>query len=118
MVYAHVINKKTGLERKNVSVKAYELARRKYDLKGYVDENGDPVNGPNAVAPAAVKVQKKSVEPAAIRTQLTPEEIQAKKDEMEALNQKAIDAAVEKSEKAEKTEVSRKKPGPKPKNNA
>lgn len=116
MVYAHVINRKTGLERKNVSVAAYELAKRKYDLKGYVDENGNPVDGPgpNGIAPPQKK-REEAAAPVVVKPKLTAEEIAAKKAEIEAVNQKAIDAAVAEADPEVKE---KKKPGPKPKKNA
>lgn len=136
MVYAHVIYKKTGLERKNVTPKAYNLLKNQYTLLGYVDENGDPVDGP-AEQVKATKTQKKSAAPAVNeprnepRKQMSPEEIEAKKAELRALNEVAIQKA--KDEQAAKeaaksqsinttgtiTEVKqRQKPGPKPKQHA
>lgn len=130
MVFAHVIYKKTGAERKNVTVKAYNLLKNQYTLLGYVDENGDPVEGPQQQV-RAVKTQKKSValavnEP---RKQMSPEEIEAKKAELRALNDAAIQKAKDeqaaqeaaKSQSIKTTEAivnevkQRQKPGPKPK---
>lgn len=108
MTYAHVRDRKTGAERKNLTIRAYTLASRKYDLLGYVDEKGNPIEGPStsrAVAPA----QKKSVGPVVVN-KLTPEEIEEKKAQLQALNQKSIDDAAKKAEEEKK--------GPKQKTNA
>lgn len=101
MVFAHVIDVKTGLERKNVTVKAYQLIPKRYTLLGYVDENGNPVDGPQVQAKAG-KSQKKSVEPA-VKTaplKMTPEEKAAKMAELKAMNEAAIQKV--KDEQAEK----------------
>lgn len=136
MVYAHVIYKKTGLERK-VLPKAYELIKKSYTLLGYVDENGDPVDGPVIQTRSATVQKKRVAEPVASepRKKLTPEEIEAKKAELRQMNEAAIkkvkdEQAAKEAEKApvQTTQVvdgvllvdqpevkERKKPGPKPK---
>lgn len=127
MVFAHVIHVKTGLERKNVTVKAYQLIPKSYTLLGYVDENGNPVNGPE-VQQKAVKTQKKSVEPA-VKHKMTEEEKAAKMAELKAMNEAAIKKVTD-DQKAREDAVAiatqiiteatnevkeRQKPGPKPK---
>jgi len=126
MVYAHVIYKKTGLERK-VLPKAYELIKKSYTLLGYVDENGNPVDGPAAKEKPTVQ-KKRVAEPVVSepRQRMTPEEIEAKKAELRAMNEAAIqkvrdEQAAKEAEKgtqsplAEPEVKERKKPGPKPK---
>ena len=137
MVFAHVIYKKTNLERKT-TVKAYNLLKNQYTLLGYVDENDNPVEGPEPQVKS--KTQKKSAVPAANRQQMSAEEIESKKAELRAMNEAAIQKAKEEQAKAEKSQtisvpekvethpnaegadqvqpIQRKKPGPKPKVNA
>lgn len=113
MVYAHVIYKKTGQERKNVMPKAYNLLKNQYTLLGWVDENGNPVTGPE-VAKTSQKTQKKSAEPAVVepRKQMSPEEIATKKLELKAMNDAAIkklkdEQAAAKKEAAKKAKESK-----------
>lgn len=138
MVFAHVIYKKTGLERKNVTPKAYNLLKNQYTLLGWVDENGNPVKGPEVQENIQKKSQAKSVAPVVNR--LTPEEIEDKKAELRSMNEAAIqkakdeqakEAALKEGDKVLVKNVEpeefngvnevvkeRKKPGPKPKTNA
>lgn len=130
MVFAHVKNKKTGIERK-VTVKSYQLFPGIYNLIGYVDEDGNSVAG-HTVVTKAKTVQKKSVEHAVSRPKMTPEEIEEKKAELRAMNEAAIKKALDEQEEkqllqnpelqslndqniAETIVKERKKPGPKPK---
>lgn len=122
MTYAHVIYKKTGLERK-VTPKAYQLLKNQYTLLGYVDENGNQVDGPQEQV-TAVRTQKKSVAPVASepRKQMSAEEIEAKKAELQEMNRQAIQKAKEEQAKQEAAKIAtavkqHQKPGPKPKNN-
>lgn len=121
MVYAHVIYKKTGVERK-VLPKAYELIKKSYTLLGYVDENDDPVDGPSVKTKSVTTQKKRVAEPAVSepRKQMTPEEIETKKAELTAMNEAAIqkvkdEQAAKEAEKGEQPVIERKKPGPKPK---
>jgi hypothetical protein len=135
MTYAHVIYKKTGVERKT-TIKAYNLLKNQYTLLGYVDENGNPVDGPQQ----QVQTQKKRNQDAApaVSKKMSPEEIEVKKAELRALNEGAIQKAKDEQAKREaekKAQVGdsafdpevfvteplvkeRKKPGPKPKTHA
>jgi hypothetical protein len=111
-----VFDPKSNVER-IVTEKAYNILKKRYQFLSYVDESGAETEG----VPIQTKVQKKSVEaapPAAAKITVqpvikTPEGIAAKKAELEALNQAAIQKAEEQAEQKE-----RKKPGPKPKINA
>lgn len=99
-VQARVRDLRTGSERL-VMPKAYSLIPKRYELLGYEDENGNPVDFPAKV----VRAQKKSAAPAVVseRTRMTPEEIAAKRAEFEQMNddarEKARLEAVEKGEK-------------------
>jgi hypothetical protein len=116
-----IFDPKLNIER-TIPEKAYKILQKRYQFISYVDEEGNAIDGEPQV------VQKKSVEKSAapaeakprivIAPQLkSPEEIEAKKAELQALNQEAIQKAEE--EQAEKAEIKeRKKPGPKPKANA
>jgi hypothetical protein len=131
MTLAHVRDVKTGVER-TVQPKAYQLIPKRYTLLGWVNENMEPVEGPE-VKKKTVTVQKKSVEPAVSKpfVKMTPEELEAKKAELRVMNEKAIQKALdEQAEKellqkpelqslndqntAETIVKERKKPGPKP----
>lgn len=131
-VKAHVKDNKTGLER-TVMPKAYALIPKRYTLLGWVDQDMNPVDGPE-VQVRTVKVQKKSevVKPAVSRKQMTPEELEAKKAELRQMNESAIQkvkdeqAAKEALKQPEMQSLNdqdiaetilkeRKKPGPKPK---
>lgn len=110
MTYVHVINKRTGDERKNVTLKAYNLMTHLYKLVGYVDENGNPVEAPSNAPKARLQAkttQKKSAGP--VVNKLTPEQIEAKKAELAALNQQSIDKmlAQQKEHSEEKRPVGR-----------
>lgn len=99
--YVRVRNKKTGTE-VDMPPKTFEILKKQYDLiSGQVQES----------------TQKKTVkgaEPVVLeRKILTPEEIAAKKAELQAMNQEAEDKVAAEAEKP-----ARKKPGPKPKINA
>ncbi len=133
-VKAHVKDNKTGVER-TVMPKAYALIPKRYTLLGYVDENMNPVDGPEIQVKSKTVVQKKSevVKPAAnVKPRMTPEEIEAKKAELRQMNEDAIQKV--KDEQAAKEALKepalqslndqqiaetivkeRKKPGPKPK---
>jgi len=125
MVFAHVINKKTGVERKNVTLKSYQAFPKIYDLVGYVDENGESVEAPSQ--PERKSVQKKSEAVVVSRHKMSPEELELKKAELRAMNEASIKRALdEQAKNAPMTgpehnlvfspEVKeRKKPGPKPK---
>lgn len=123
MTYARVRDVKTQLER-TVTVKAYQLIPKRYELLGYEDENGNQVDGPAA---KVVSVKKKEgADPVVSKEikRMTPAEIEAKKAELKALNEAAFEKARKEQEakeaasKAEPEVKERKKPGPKPKNNA
>lgn len=142
MVFAHVIYKKTGLERKNVTPKAYNLLKNQYTLLGWVDENGNPVQGPEEQQPKAKTTQKKSAEPVVNepRKQMSQAEIESKKLELKALNEAAIQKAKDEQAKelalkegdkvlvknveleefngVKEVAKEKKKPGPKPKAHA
>ena len=101
MVYAHVIYKKTGVERNNVTPKAYNLLKNQYTLLGWVDEKGNPVSGPQEVK----TTQKKRVAERAVnepRKQMSREEIEAKRAELKSMNEAAIQKA--KDEQAKEAE--------------
>lgn len=128
-VKAHVKDNKTGVER-TVMPKAYALIPKRYTLLGYVDENMNPVDGPEIKTKSAPVQKKRVVEPAVRRPKMTPEEIEAKKAELKAMNDAAIQKVKDEqsAKESEKTQVvdgvllvdlpevkERKKPGPKPK---
>lgn len=121
-----VRDRKTGNER-TVTKKAYEIIPHRYDFLGYVDEDGNPIE--NGQAPQLKTVQKKtqekSAEPVAakieVRPILTKEDIEQKRAELNKMNDEAIKNAANEviPEKAPEPDVkTRRKPGPKPKNNA
>lgn len=89
---AKVRDIKTGQE-KPVAVKAYELLKNRYQLLGYVEDDGvTPVEGMSVSQPVA-KTKKKEVAGPVVVSKLTPEDIEAKKAEIALLNQAAINAA-------------------------
>jgi hypothetical protein len=99
-----VRDKKTNLER-IVTRKAYEILKKRYVL---LDEI------PNSPASVPLKRNEKVVQPvvvAEVKRPQTEEEIQAKRAELNAMNQ----AAIEKAEAKEEGIKVRQKPGPKPK---
>jgi hypothetical protein len=114
---------KTLKAEREVELKAAKILHKRYDILSYIDADGNETEAP---APVVVqkKSQAKSVEPVEVKPQITvlkqiktPEEITAKKAELEALNHEAIQKAT--AEYAESQEIKeRKKPGPKPKINA
>lgn len=123
MTYARVKDKINGNERR-VTVKAYNLIPGRYQLLGYEDEEGNPVEGQQV----AVKTQKKSAVVERVvnnpPARMTDEERAAKKAEMQAMNQAAIDKALADqkakadAENGQPAEKVRQKPGPKPKQHA
>lgn len=106
-----------------VELKAAKILHKRYQILAYLDSDGNETEAPVPVV-AQKKSQAKSVDPVEVKPQITvlkqiktPEEINAKKAELEALNQQAIQKAAD--EQAAKKEIKeRKKPGPKPKINA
>lgn len=127
MVFAKVRDKRTGLERKTTP-KAYSIIPNRYDLLGYEDEKGNPVDGPEEKVKTVQK--KRNPESVAPVAKLTQEERDAKRAELDAMNQQAIDraqkAAEEKKEESKTGKLpmnhpdviaqkKRNKPGPKPK---
>lgn len=100
-----VRDKKTGLER-TVTPKAFELLKKRYVL---LDQ---PVPNLKSSAPTELKKSEKVAQPvvAEVKIPRTAEEIQAKKAELSAMNQAAIESAV-----PEEGIKVRQKPGPKPK---
>lgn len=114
---------KTLKQERVVQEKAYKILHKRYQLLSYLDSDGNETEAPVPVV-AQKKSQEKSVDPVEFKPQITvlkqiktPEEINAKKAELEALNQQAIQKAAD--EQAAKEEIKeRKKPGPKPKINA
>lgn len=112
MVFAHVIYKKTGQERKNVTLKAYNLIKNQYTLLGYVDENGNPVAAPSQQQVVQNgKTQKKSAAPVVVeaKRKMTPEEIEDKKAELKAMNDASIQKAKEEQEAKEAEKKSKQK---------
>lgn len=116
-----VRDRKTNLER-TVTKKAYEIIPHRYDFLGYLDDNGNVIEGQAPqVRTIQKKTQEKSVEPVAakieVRPVLTSDEIEQKRAEMDAMNQEAIQSRTK--ETVIQPEVkARRKPGPKPRNNA
>lgn len=116
-----VYDSKTDTERVFTQKAFSILSKQKhYTFITYLDEDGNPTEGQPQVNGVQKKSQENLVEPAAkievkpvIRTQ---EDIEAKKAELAAMNQQAIQKAEEKA--VEQEIKQRKKPGPKPKNNA
>lgn len=102
--YVKVRDKKTGIERE-ITKKAYSILPKRYQLLGDVESPNSKTSAPNGkrvAQPAGAEVKRPQTE----------EEIQAKRDELNAMNQAAIDKAEAKSEEGIKV---RRKPGPKPK---
>lgn len=113
-----VYDNKTKNER-TMPEKAYLLLKNRMTFISYQDEDGNEVEG----TPQGLVVQKKSVKedapPAESKIVVrTPQDIAAKKAELEALNQAAIQKAAEKEQPKEQPVKVRQKPGPKPKINA
>lgn len=110
---------KLGIDR-TVQEKAFKILQKRYQFISYVDEEGNAVDGEPAVQQKKSVV--KSVNPVEVKPRITvapqlksPEEIAAKKAELQALNQDVIQKAAEQAEKEEIKEVKqRQKPGPKP----
>lgn len=117
-----VFDSKLNIERV-FTQKAYQVLQKQkhYTFLSYLDEDGNETEGQPQVNGIQKKSQVKSVEPAESKIEVkpqikTPEQIEAKKAELAAMNQEAILKAEEKA--AEQSEVKvRQKPGPKPKNN-
>lgn len=117
-----VLDKTLNAERK-VELKAAKILHKRYQILSYLDDDGNDTEAPVPVV-AQKKSQAKSVDRVEVKPQITvlrqiksPEEINAKKAELQALNQQAIQKAAD--EQAAKEEIKeRKKPGPKPKVNA
>lgn len=95
MVFAKVRDKRTGLER-TTTPKAYSIIPNRYDLLGYEDEEGNPVDGPE------VKTVQKKRSPESVgsvaRPVITQEERDAKRAELNAMNQEAMDRAKKNAE--------------------
>lgn len=106
--YIRARNKKTGVE-VDLTPKAFEILRKQYELiSGEVQEYTEKKTTLKSAEVVAPEIQ--------VRKQiLSPEEIAAKKDELQLMNQEAAEK-VETSKIEEKP--ARKKPGPKPKINA
>lgn len=108
-----------GIDR-TVQEKAYKILQKRYQFISYVDEEGNAVEGEPVVQQK--KSQVKSAAPVEAKPRITvvpqlksPEEIAAKKAELQALNQEAIQKAEdEQAEKEIKEVKQRQKPGPKP----
>lgn len=116
-MYVKVRDKKTQNER-TVTKKAYEIIPHRYEFLGYVDDDGNETSGDAPVTRVQKKTEPKSVVAAVskieVRQPLTQAEIQEKRQELNAMNQEAI----QKAEGAEVVVKERKKPGPKPKAHA
>lgn len=133
-VKAHVKDNKTGLER-TVMPKAYALIPKRYTFLGWVDQDMNPVDGPEIQVKSKTVQKKRDVEPAVNepRKKMTPEELEAKKAELRQMNEDAIQKVKDEQAKKESEKgftgpdhnlfeskpnlevVTRKKPGPKPK---
>lgn len=128
MALANVRDKKTQIER-TITAKNYSiLGEKRYQLLGWVDEEGNEVDGPNAPTKSVRTTQKKSAEPVQakieVREMKTKEQIRA---DLDAMNQAAMDKATEAAENDGKLPMNhpdviaqkkRNKPGPKPKQHA
>jgi hypothetical protein len=100
---ARVRDKKTNIER-TITYKSYSLIKHRYELLGYLNEDGTPSNGPaGAVQQNSVQnsVQKKrNVEPAVVE-RVKPTLTRADLDRM---NREAMEKAIAKIE-AEKAKA-------------
>jgi hypothetical protein len=99
-----VRDRKTGIER-SVTLKAYQILKKRYVLLEEI---------PNSKTSVPLKRNEKVAQPVAVaevKKPQTPEEIQAKREELNAMNQ----AAIQKAEKPEEGIKVRQKPGPKAK---
>jgi len=90
-MYAKVKDRRTGVL-KTVMAKAYQLIPHRYDLLGYIDEDGNPVDGPTQTPFVVKKSPARAVAPAATKAKLT-------REDLERMNAEAMDRA--KKNKAE-----------------
>ena len=72
-MYAKVKDRRTGVL-KTVMAKAYQLIPHRYDLLGYIDEDGNPVEVA-APTPHVKKSPARAVAPAATKAKLTREDL-------------------------------------------
>jgi len=89
-MYAKVKDRRTGVL-KTVMAKAYQLIPHRYDLLGYIDEDGNPVEVA-APTPHVKKSLARAVAPAAAKAKLT-------REDLERMNAEAMERA--KKNKAE-----------------
>lgn len=102
-IHAKVRDKKTGVER-TTSPKAYSIIPHRYILLGYVDDDGNPVDGPTNVDTQTVSRQEKKkvvkdAEPAVVENKSG-----ITREDLDRMNQEAIQKAKDKAE-AEKAKV-------------
>lgn len=100
MVLAKVRDKKTQLDR-TVTQKAYSMIPNRYILLGYQDEEGNEVSGPTAVVQGEKKREvAKAAEPAPVedKSGLT-------REDLDRMNQEAMEKAKQKAEAAKPKEV-------------
>jgi hypothetical protein len=103
-MYFKVLDKRTGNERE-ITKKAYSILPKRYQLLEEI---------PNSQASVPLKRNEKVAQPvvvAEVKKPQTEEEIQAKREELNAMNQ----AAIQKAEAKEEGIKVRQKPGPKAK---
>lgn len=127
MAYANVRDKKTQIER-TITAKNYSiLGEKRYQLLGWVDEEGNEVDGPNAPTKSVRTTQKKSAEPVQAKIEVREMKPKLTREDLDAMNQSAMDKATEAAENDGKlpmnhpdviAQIKRNKPGPKPKQHA
>jgi len=92
-MYAKVKDRRTGVL-KTVMAKAYQLIPHRYDLLGYIDEDGNPVEVA-APTPHVKKSPARAVAPAATKAKLTREDLErmnAEAMERARKNKEALDS--------------------------
>lgn len=97
----------TSLER-IVQIKAYKLIKKRYTPLAFLDKDGNEVENPESTpAPQRAPAKKKVVEPAVSefpqkrgpgRPKMTPEQIDAKRQEMARLNAESIEKVKKEAE--------------------
>jgi hypothetical protein len=103
-MYARVRDKKT-LKEGLVTPKAYSLIPNRYILLGYEDGEGNPVDGPSNTQRSVEKKRVKDVAPAVAKV-----EPRLTREDLDRMNQEALDRAKAKQEELAKSQLLEYKP--------
>jgi hypothetical protein len=103
-MYARVRDKKT-LKEGLVTPKAYSLIPNRYILLGYEDAEGNPVDGPSNPQRSVEKKRVKDVAPAVAKA-----EPRLTREDLDRMNQEALDRAKEKQDELAKSQLLEYKP--------